>query len=126
MTELSPAEMERRQERKSRLRNLVGLAILVTAMGWSVVHVTILAFGPDSDTALLAGKQVVRFAHWQLEGRCVEALNEACRDYERLKREKDGIDVAVRQIEIPERAYEQWTRTQLIGRTAPDLMELRW
>ncbi|HUS90504.1 MAG TPA: extracellular solute-binding protein, partial [Phycisphaerae bacterium] len=126
MTDLSAVEMEKRQERKARFRSCVGLALLAVVTGWSVVHVTIRAFGPDSDTSLIAGKQVIRFAHWQLEGRCVEALNQACRDYERLKREKDGIDVAVRQIEIPERAYEQWTRTQLIGRTAPDLIELRW
>jgi len=126
MTETSAAETEKRLERKSRLRTCVGLAILAVSLGWSVVHVSILAFGPDSDTALLAGKKVIRFAHWQLEGRCVEALNQACRDYEQEKLKKDGIEVVVRQIEIPERAYEQWTRTQLIGRTAPDLIELRW
>lgn len=126
MTELNVVDLEKRAERKNRVRNLLGLTILLVSMGWSVVHVSILAFGPDSDTALIAGKKVIRFAHWQLEGRCVEALNQACRDYERLKLERDGVDVAVRQIEIPERAYEQWTRTQLIGRTAPDLIELRW
>ncbi len=118
-------DLEKRRERKSRWRNLLGLAILLAALGWSIVHVTRLAFGPDSDAATRAGKKVIRFAHWQLEGRCVEALNQACRDYEQAKR-KQGIEVAVRQIEIPERAYEQWTRTQLIGRTAPDLIELRW
>jgi raffinose/stachyose/melibiose transport system substrate-binding protein len=121
MTVEGAAELEKRQERQARLRNYLGLAILLAALGWSVVHVTIHSFGSESDTALLAGKKVIRFAHWQLEGRCVEALNEACREYERLH-----PDVAVQQIEIPERAYEQWTRTQLIGRTAPDLIETRW
>ncbi len=126
MTTATVIEQEKRQARKGRFRNLIGLLILFAALGWSVVHVAILAFGPESETGLGAGKSVIRFAHWQLEGRCVEALNEACRDYEKHKLEKDGVEVAVRQIEIPERAYEQWTRTQLIGRTAPDLIELRW
>jgi raffinose/stachyose/melibiose transport system substrate-binding protein len=115
------AELEKRQERKSRFRNYLGLAILVAALGWSAVHVAILSFGPQSDTALVASKTVVRFAHWQLEGRCVDALNEACREYEKLH-----PGVSVEQIPIPERAYEQWVRTQLIGRTAPDLIEMRW
>jgi len=125
MTEPSAAQLEKQQERKNRFRNSLGLVILAGAMGWSVVHVAHLAFRGDSDSALLAGKTVIRFAHWQLEGRCVEALNQACRDYERHKLEKDGVQVAVRQIEVPERAYEQWTRTQLIGRTAPDLIEMK-
>ena len=112
---------EKRQERKNRLRNGLGLAILLAALGWSVVHVMIHSFGSESDSALVSGKRVIRFAHWQLEGRCVDALNEACREYEKLH-----PDVAVQQIEIPERAYDQWTRTQLIGRTAPDLIETRW
>jgi ABC-type glycerol-3-phosphate transport system substrate-binding protein len=119
------AEMEKRQERRSRFRNYLGLAILLGALGWATVHVAVHSFGPESDTALVAGKKVIRFCHWQLEGRCVEALNEACREYERLQRAR-GNDVAVQQIEVPERAYNQWVRTQLIGRTAPDLIELRW
>jgi len=115
------AKLEKRRELFSRLRNWLGLAILLGALGWSTIRVAIHSFGPDSDSALIEGKRVIRFAHWQLEGRCVEALNEACREYERLH-----PDVAVRQIEIPERAYVQWVRTQLIGRTAPDLIECRW
>jgi raffinose/stachyose/melibiose transport system substrate-binding protein len=118
------ADMERRLEHRSRIRNCVGLGILLAALAWSVVHVSIHSFGPESDSAVVAGKKIIRFAHWQLEGRCVEALNEACREYERLPKHRG--QVVVQQIEVPERAYEQWTRTQLIGRTAPDLIELRW
>jgi len=121
----TPAKLEKRQEQRSRLRNYLGLAILLAALGWAAVHGAIHSFGPESDTALIKGKKVIRFCHWQLEGRCVEALNEACRQYERIQRAR-GNDVAVRQIEVPERAYNQWVRTQLIGRTAPDLIELRW
>ena len=80
MTEMSAADMEKQRERKGRFRNYFGFAILAAAMGWSVVHVAYLAFREDSDSALVAGKKVIRFAHWQLEGRCVEALNQACRD----------------------------------------------
>jgi len=117
---MTPRDLEKRRQRAGRVRHYVGLALLAAAAAWSATHVAVRSFGPDSDTALVAGKTVIRFAHWQLEGRTVDALNEACREYTRLH-----PDVAVRQIEVPERAYEQWVRTQLIGRTAPDLIELR-
>lgn len=51
----------------------------------------------------------------------MKAVNEACRLYEKLH-----PDVEVQQIEVPERAYTQWVRVQLVGRTAPDLIENRF
>lgn len=133
-------QYDRRKERASKVRNVIGLLILLTAFGWSVVHVTYEALRVGIGGKTLEGTVVIRFAHWQLEGDTVKAIDEACRKFERVYPEfytwlqrKQGkpadqiepIKVRVEQIEVPERAYEQWTKTQLIGRMAPDLIELR-
>ncbi len=112
-------EFEARKERRRQIGNRIGLVILVLALGWSVTHVTMLTFFGAGDS-MVSDKVVIRFAHWQLEGRTVQALNAACEDYMKLH-----PDVIVKQIEVPERGYEQWVKTQLIGRTAPDLIQLR-
>ena len=104
-------------ERKEWVRNLVGVSVLVLAFGWSAVHVAYLGFMKAGETTITGDKKIIRFAHWQLEGGIVDALNEACRLYEQLH-----PDVDVEQIEVPERAYVQWVRTQVVGRTAPDLI----
>lgn len=103
----------------SRLRNAVGLAILAAAFLWAAVHVTYQAFWTAGDVTVTGDRRIIRFAHWQLEGGIVPALHEACRLYESVR-----PDVDVQQIEVPERAYRQWVRTQLVGRTAPDLIEV--
>jgi raffinose/stachyose/melibiose transport system substrate-binding protein len=113
------SEFEARKERRRKIGNRIGLVILVLALGWSVTHVAALTFFGAGDS-MVSDKVVIRFAHWQLEGRTVQALNAACEDYMKLH-----PDVIVKQIEVPERGYEQWVKTQLIGRTAPDLIQLR-
>lgn len=112
-------QFEARKERRRKIGDRIGLVILVLALGWSITHVTVLTFFGEGDS-IVSDKVVIRFAHWQLEGRTVEALDEACEDYMKL-----NPDVVVKQIEVPERGYEQWVKTQLIGRTAPDLIQLR-
>ncbi len=106
-------------ERGNRLKNAVGLAILIGAFLWSVVHVTYQAFWVAGEETLTGNKAILRFAHWQLEGGIIKALDNACRLYEELH-----PNVEVQQIGVPERGYPQWVRTQLIGRTAPDLLEV--
>jgi raffinose/stachyose/melibiose transport system substrate-binding protein len=63
--------------------------------------------------------EVIRFAHWQLESGLREALDAISREYEALH-----PNVRVEQIAIPERIYTQWVRTQLVGGTAPDIIQL--
>jgi raffinose/stachyose/melibiose transport system substrate-binding protein len=66
-----------------------------------------------------AGRVVLRLAHWQLE-KGIEAAIDACaREYER-----EHPDVSIRQLLIPEKIYPNWSTTQLIGGTAPDLVQL--
>ncbi len=63
-------------------------------------------------------RKVLRFAHWQLEPGIRSALDQLIADYEELH-----PDIEVRQILIPEEGYFRWVNTQLIGRTAPDMIE---
>ena len=110
-----------RRQCRDRLRNAIGLALLAGAFIWALVTVTVRTFGPHGESALTKDKKVIRFAHWQLEGGFVAAVNDAMREYEALH-----PDVVVEQIDVHERAYSQWVQTQLVGRTAPDLIELRF
>jgi raffinose/stachyose/melibiose transport system substrate-binding protein len=61
----------------------------------------------------------IRFAHWQLEAGVGEAFDRLARDYEKLHPK-----VRIEQLRIPDRVFSQWALTQLIGGTAPDLIEL--
>jgi raffinose/stachyose/melibiose transport system substrate-binding protein len=62
--------------------------------------------------------KVLRLAHWQLEPGIRDALDDLIADYHKLH-----PDVEVHQILIPEEGYFQWVNTQLVGRTAPDMIE---
>ncbi len=61
---------------------------------------------------------VLRMAHWQLEPGIRDALDWAAGEYRKLH-----PNVEVRQILVPEQGYFQWVNTQLIGNTAPDMIE---
>jgi raffinose/stachyose/melibiose transport system substrate-binding protein len=61
----------------------------------------------------------IRFAHWQLEAGIEDGFNQLAREYERLH-----PNVRIEQLRIPERIYANWITTQLVGGTAPDLIQL--
>ncbi len=90
----------------------LGIALLVagfvaaTAQVWQRTH-------PPAD-----GRVTVRLSHWQLEGTVREGLAAVARRYEQLN-PKVKVEILV----VPERVYRQWMRTQLVGGTAPDLIE---
>jgi raffinose/stachyose/melibiose transport system substrate-binding protein len=65
------------------------------------------------------GRVVLRLAHWQLEAGVKEAFDEIARDYEALHPK-----VRIVQMRIPQRVFPQWALTQLVGGTAPDLIEI--
>lgn len=62
---------------------------------------------------------VVRIAHRHLDEGVQRGLDEAARAYER-----ENPRVHIKQLAIPERVWAQWVRTQLVGNTAPELIEL--
>lgn len=62
---------------------------------------------------------VIRLAHWQLEPGVREAIDAIAHDYMKLH-----PHVRIEQMPIPGRVWQQWLRTQLVGGTPPDLIEL--
>lgn len=62
---------------------------------------------------------VIRLAHWQLEGGIRDAFQAVADEYTKLH-----PNVKVEQMLVPERIYPNWATTQLVGGTAPDIIEL--
>jgi raffinose/stachyose/melibiose transport system substrate-binding protein len=60
----------------------------------------------------------IRIAHWQLEAGVRDGLAEAAAEYMRRH-----PNVRIIQEAIPEATYGQWMSTQLMGGTAPDIVE---
>lgn len=65
------------------------------------------------------GQIVIRLGHWQLETGVREAFDRMAADYEALH---PGVRIIPQAI--PESTYKQWLSTQVIGGTAPDLVEI--
>ena len=65
------------------------------------------------------GRVTVRLAHWQLEAGVQEAFDLVAREYEALH-----PHVRIVQMRIPQRVFAQWSLTQLVGGTAPDILEI--
>ncbi len=107
---------EKKQNVESRLSimTLIGLAILLFCYLGAIWNV----FQVKKDEVLL-GKKIIRLCHWQLEMGVRGALDEMGKRYEAIHPESKFI-----QIPLTERVYAQWVTTQLIGRTAPDLIEI--
>ncbi len=64
------------------------------------------------------GEIVIRIGHWQLEAGVRDAINEMAAEYRKLH-----PNVRIVQQAIPESTYQQWVSTQLIGGTAPDIIQ---
>ncbi|MBD3344484.1 MAG: extracellular solute-binding protein [Chitinivibrionales bacterium] len=65
------------------------------------------------------GKKIIRISHWQLEAGFREAFDWVIKEYEKIH-----PDYKVIQLAINDRTYKQFMTTQLIGGTAPDLIQL--
>lgn len=104
--------MAEKKEKNISIMSYIGLAILLVCyIGaiWNVLKV-------KRDEI---SKTTIRLCHWQLETGYRDAMAEMIRLYE-----KEHPNVRIVQIPITERAYGQWVTTQLLGRTAPDLIEI--
>lgn len=97
-----------------QLLNGVGLTLLAACFLFSAYRImTRAAEEADPDT------KVLRFAHWQLELGIRDAFDVLAREYEAAH-----PGVTIKQVAIPERIWRNWTTTQLIGGTAPDLIQI--
>lgn len=63
----------------------------------------------------------IRLSQWQLEGTVRDAIDAIIARYEEL-----NPHVRVEHIAVPDSVYLPWVQTQLVGGTAPDLVEYVW
>jgi len=99
---------------KLRSLNTIGIVVLLGFFAVASVRV-LLRTRADHD----GSKVTLRFAHNQLQPGIREAFDEIAADYMKLH-----PGVRVEQIAVPQRAWEAWLRTQLVGETAPDVIEI--
>lgn len=92
----------------------IGLALLLACFSVALFRV----FGRHRE-ATNPDEIVIRIAHWQLESGIRDAIDALARDYEHR-----NPGVRIEQIPIPERIYPSWLKTQLVGGTAPDLIQI--
>ncbi len=100
--------------KRENLSNYIGLFLLLACFAVALHRI---ATRPPSQPE--DGTERIRFAHWQLEGGLREAFDKLAREYEALH-----PGVKIEQVAIPERTYAQWMRTQLVGETITELVQL--
>lgn len=91
------------------------LIAVLTAFVWSAISIGFYreTRGPPKDAT------VIRFGHWQLEASVAQAIDEMAKKYRKIH-----PDVWIVQDPIPDSIYGQWASTQLMGATAPDIMQV--
>ncbi|PTX97571.1 ABC transporter substrate-binding protein [Verrucomicrobia bacterium LW23] len=93
--------------------SLLGICFLIAT--WRIIARSEVA----SDPSLIT----IRMSHWQLEAGVRDGLDVVAREYEKICAAR-GQKVRVEQIPVPEQVYANWFITQLVGGTAPDLVEI--
>lgn len=94
----------------TRTRLRLAALLLIAVFAASAWHVT------QRIRAARTAEVEIFLGHWLLHPGMREAFDAAIAGYEKLHPE-----VRVRQIPVPVRSYAAWTRTQLVGGTAPDI-----
>lgn len=100
--------------KRDQIMNAIGLGLVLVCFVWALTRIV-----GRSREAADTDRVVIRFAHWQLESGIRDALDELAQKYMELH-----PHVRVEQMLIPERVYVNWLITQLVGGTAPDLIEI--
>ena len=104
------------ESKRERNLNLTGLGLLVLCLVLSLGHI----FGRYLHHDSAGGETSIHFAHWQLESGLREAYDRIAAEYMQLH-----PGVRVEQMPVPEQIWANWLRTQLIGGTAPELIEIQ-
>ena len=97
-----------------RLRGYTALAVILGSFSWAALTIYLREAETVPD-----GIITIRISHWQLEAGVRDAFNELAKEYQKLH-----PNVRIHQEAIPEGTYGQWMTTQLIGGTAPDIMQM--
>ncbi len=97
------------------LKKNSALIVVGATFIWSAVSI----LNARHEATPAEGDIVLRIGHWQLEAGVREALNAMAEKYH-------GLHPKVRIIQdaVPEVTYAQWMSTQLMGGTAPDIIEI--
>jgi len=105
---------------REKIFNTLGLGLLALCFIVSVARI-LLGNSPKEQGAAKDGAEpvTIRFAHWQLENGPRDAFDRIAEEYTKLH-----PNVRVIPMAIPERIYTNWLVTQLVGETAPDLIEI--
>jgi ABC-type glycerol-3-phosphate transport system substrate-binding protein len=97
------------------VRSYFALLVVVATFAWSIAAIALYRGAQAPRDAI-----VLRLGHWQLEPAVREALDAMAKAY----REEVNPRVHILQDAIPESVYAQWVTTQLMGGTAPDMMQV--
>jgi len=101
---------------REKIFNGIGIGLLALCFVVALTRIVLMNKGRTDD----GRKQItLRLAHWQLENGPREAFEEMAKAYMKL-----NPHIRIEQIAIPERIYPNWLITQLVGETAPDLIEI--
>jgi len=103
-----------RRRKEGRFRQLVPAIVIVGTFVWAA-SVIVLRQHDEGGPGIIT----IRIGHWQLETGVRDAFNELAKDYQKLH-----PNIRIEQDAIPESTYGPWMTTQLLGHTAPDLMEI--
>jgi len=96
------------------LRAYFALLVVIAVFAWSAIYIRL-----HRTQESPPGTTTLRLGHWQLETSVRDAFNTLAAEYE-----KTHPGVRIVQDAVPESTYGQWVSTQLMGGTAPDIMEL--
>jgi raffinose/stachyose/melibiose transport system substrate-binding protein len=99
----------------SFLKKNSALIVVGATFLWSALAI----MGSRREEAPAAGEIVLRIGHWQLEAGVREAFAILGKKYHELH-----PNVTIVQDAVPEGTYGQWMTTQLMGGTAPDMMQV--
>lgn len=97
------------------VRSYFALIMVAATFAWSAV--AILSY---RSRGVPPGAVVIRLGHWQLEASVREAIDKMAEEYRRTV----NPNVYLIQDAIPEGTYGQWVSTQLMGGTAPDILQV--
>ncbi|MEI6420597.1 MAG: extracellular solute-binding protein [Lentisphaerota bacterium] len=101
----------------AKFKNLLGFGILILSFLASAIYVFI-----NDSTKRDESVTRIRFCHWNLEA--ASAFDAVIRDFQQDYFKKTGKKVVVEQIAIPYTGYSEYTNTGLIGKTAPDIIQI--
>jgi raffinose/stachyose/melibiose transport system substrate-binding protein len=102
------------------IKRALPLLALLAAFVWSAATIAL----RRSEEAP-QGTTVLRIGHWQLESGVRDAFEKLGRDFAALPAvQKKYGRVLIVQDAIPDSTYGQWLTSQMMGQTAPDLLEV--